>query len=339
MFSKEVVTFLILAIPWSLSSEVYIQDNIVQEAATIHTENSNGEATSEIDTRPDELQSVSVNKYIDELHKQFEEQQAKIAKDNLEATIDDAGSLGNIEVLTTARGEEQLSAVTSEQQDCGNATVNATDTTDDTTNSTSTLVSCTTGKETVGQPVELVNSTRLLNLLVTEPNVTNRRSVADCVALLFYARCCPFSSLAAPHFNALSRAFPDIKMAAVDAMKHHSFNTQYGIVGVPTVMLFHNGRPAAKFNDSEYNLEMFTRFITKYTGMEPQGKLVVTSADFGGPVPSVPVKETDYCLALSWIFILVCGVYFFSKSTWWRWIVETIQNTWREAEAQHEHVE
>jgi thiol-disulfide isomerase/thioredoxin len=49
----------------------------------------------------------------------------------------------------------------------------------------------------------------------------NRRSTADCVALLFYARYCPFSSMAAPHFNALSRAFPDIKMAAVDAMKHH----------------------------------------------------------------------------------------------------------------------
>jgi hypothetical protein len=34
------------------------------------------------------------------------------------------------------------------------------------------------------------------------------------------------------------------------------------------VMLFHNGRPAAKFNDSEYTLEMFSRFITKYTGMQ-----------------------------------------------------------------------
>jgi hypothetical protein len=33
-------------------------------------------------------------------------------------------------------------------------------------------------------------------------------------------------------------------------------------------MLFHNGRPAAKFNDSEYTLEMFSRFITKYTGMK-----------------------------------------------------------------------
>lgn len=79
--------------------------------------------------------------------------------------------------------------------------------------------------------------------------------------------------------------------------------------------------------------------ISMCAGMEPQSKLFVTSADFNGPVPSVPVKETDYCLALSWIFILICGVFFFSKSSWWQWIVETIQNTWREAEAQHEHVE
>jgi hypothetical protein len=34
------------------------------------------------------------------------------------------------------------------------------------------------------------------------------------------------------------------------------------------VMLFHNGRPAAKFNDSEYTLEMFSKFVTKYTGMQ-----------------------------------------------------------------------
>lgn len=74
-------------------------------------------------------------------------------------------------------------------------------------------------------------------------------------------------------------------------------------------------------------------------GLEPKTKLFVTSADFGGPVSSVPVKETDYCLALSWAFIVLCAVYYFSKSSWWQWIVEAVQNTWREAEAQHEHVE
>lgn len=73
--------------------------------------------------------------------------------------------------------------------------------------------------------------------------------------------------MAAPHFNALPRFFPDIKMAAIDAMTFRNFNAQYGIVGVPTLMLFHNGRPAAKFNDTtEYSLETFSKFISKYTG-------------------------------------------------------------------------
>ena len=89
------------------------------------------------------------------------------------------------------------------------------------------------------------------------------------------------------------------------------------------------------YDDDRPNL----KWISICAGMEPQVKLFVTSADFNGPVPSVPVKETDYYLALSWIFILICGVFFFSKSSWCQWIVETIQNTWREAEAQHEHVE
>lgn len=318
---KAIFLLLLVVIPQykfldEIKSDVQIDSPDISNTEGI-SEDSN--AGLDIQVQPEQINDLSdepSDKFTQEFHKQFDKSPQK----------------SEVEGVPTAHGEEY-------KEPEGNTTVNATDSSDDTANSTSNLVSCTTGKESGGQPVELVNSTRLINLLITEPNVTNRRSTADCIVLLFYARYCPFSSMAAPHFNALARAFPDIKMAAVDAMKHHSFNTQYGIVGVPTVMLFHNGRPAAKFNDSEYNLEMFSRFITKYTGMEPQSKLFVTSADFGGPVPSVPVKETDYCLALAWIFILVCGVYYFSKSSWWRLIVETVQNTWREAEAQHEHVE
>ncbi|CAG2066841.1 unnamed protein product, partial [Timema podura] len=88
-------------------------------------------------------------------------------------------------------------------------------------NTTSILVACNQGKVMEQPSVELVNNTRLVSILVTEPNITNRRTPADCVVLLFYARFCPFSSMAAPHFNALPRAFPRIQMAAVDAMKHH----------------------------------------------------------------------------------------------------------------------
>lgn len=189
-----------------------------------------------------------------------------------------------------------------------------------------------------GEPVELVGGRKLIKILLTDANVT-KDSPGECVLILFYATFCPFSSMAAPYFNALSRAFPDVKMAAIDAMKFHVFNTQNGIVGVPTLLLFHNGRPIGKFNDTEYTLDLFSKFITKYTGLQPVEKSFVSSTDFAGPVSSTPEKDTDYFLGLSWLFIFACAFHYFTKTKWWKWIVETVQNTWRESEAQHEHNE
>ncbi|XP_012282150.1 thioredoxin domain-containing protein 15 isoform X2 [Orussus abietinus] len=208
-----------------------------------------------------------------------------------------------------------------------------------------TRVNCIMDKEY--GPVELVNATRLMKLLILEPGPSNRsrNSKEDkqfpgtCVLVLFYARWCVFSSHAAPAFNALPRYFPHIKAVAIDAIKYQSFNTQYGIVGVPTLMLVHKGKPVAKFNDTVYTLEAFSRFITRMTSLEPNGSLYVTSADFSGPVSSTPSNETDYCLVLSWIFIAACALYFISKSHCWQQFVELIQNTWRESNAQHEHTD
>lgn len=143
--------------------------------------------------------------------------------------------------------------------------------------------------------------------------------------------------MAAPHFNALPRAFPDIKMVAINAMMYHLFNTQNGIVGLPSLLLFHNGKPIAKFNDSEYTLELFSRFVTRHTGIKASEKSYVTSADFTGPVTSVPHKDSDMLLVTSWVFIILCAVYYFTKTKWWKWIVETVQSNWRESEAQAEH--
>lgn len=190
--------------------------------------------------------------------------------------------------------------------------------------------------------VEIVNTSRFIQILRSRVNVTMRREPARCLVALFFARSCPFSAMAAPHFNALPRAFPSMQMVAVDAMKHQIFNTQFGIVGVPTVILFHNGRPAAKFNISEYTLEQFARFITKFTGWKPEKKMFVTSADFGGPVPSVPIKEADKWLFVAWLVVIICSLYGFTKTRYWRWLVESVQNTWREAEAadvSHEHAD
>ncbi|XP_011301741.1 thioredoxin domain-containing protein 15 [Fopius arisanus] len=195
--------------------------------------------------------------------------------------------------------------------------------------------------------VEVVNATRLMELLIMEPGPSNRTESKKegkipprtCVLVLFYTRWCVFSSQAAPHFNALPKFFPYIRAVAIDASKYQNFNTQFGIVGVPTLMFVYNGKPLVRFNDSSYTLESFAKFVTDYTALEPNGSLYVTSGDFAGPVPSTPSNECDYCLVLSWIFIAACALYFTLQSQWWRQFVELIQNTWRESNAQHEHTD
>ncbi|KAJ2940415.1 hypothetical protein O0L34_g95 [Tuta absoluta] len=184
--------------------------------------------------------------------------------------------------------------------------------------------------------VELINGSSLTKLLQIKQDIASRDTEADCVLVLFYAKYCPFSAHAAPHFNALSRSYPNVKMVALDALKYHGINALYGIVGVPTLKMFHNGRPVGKFNGTEYNIHSFSKFVHAITGQDPI-QLLVTSKDFQGPVSSVVEKETDYYLILAWFFIIVCAVYYFMQSKWWTMIVEMIQNNWRESEAQHEH--
>ncbi|RVE48034.1 hypothetical protein evm_007346 [Chilo suppressalis] len=190
--------------------------------------------------------------------------------------------------------------------------------------------------EEVEPSVEIINGSHLAKLLQIKPDITSRDTEADCVLVLFFARACPFSAHAAPHYNALARSYPNVKMVALDALKYHGINAQYGIVGVPTLKMFHNGRPVGKFNGTEYNIQSFSKFVHAITGQQPQG-LLVTSKDFQGPVSSTVEKETDYFLVLSWLFIIICSIYYFMQSKWWSMIVEMVQNNWRESEAQHEH--
>lgn len=208
-----------------------------------------------------------------------------------------------------------------------------------TINKTHKFVQCS--QEYSYQVVRISNDTELIKLLQPDPKIVDREAPAPCVVVLFYSEFCPFSSMAAPHFNALQRAFPYINMIAINAMIYHLFNTQNGIVGVPSLLLFHNGRSVAKFNGSEYTLELFSQFITKHTNVIPVEKSTVHSIDFWGPVTSVPSKESDMFLIISWLFIMLCSGYYFTKSQWWKWIIETIQSNWRESEAhaQHEHIE
>ncbi len=187
--------------------------------------------------------------------------------------------------------------------------------------------------------MEVLNGTTLISFLndQVDSNVTNRTTPAVCSVVLFYAPWCPFSARAAPHYNALARLYPDLNFIAVDASRHHAFTTQFGVLALPTVLLFHNAKTTVKFNHTEFELEHFSTFLNIFTGLEHKGDLSIYESDFEGPMPTEVVPETDIYLHLSWIFILVCTLGYFGKSSFCQNIIEAIRNNWREAEIQHEH--
>lgn len=205
-------------------------------------------------------------------------------------------------------------------------------------NKTSVKVECLLGELQVGEipAVQLINGTMLIKIFSAP---ANNSTAGECSIVMFYSPYCVFSARAAPHFNALARVFPGVKCYAVDAMTNGNLHLRYGLVAVPNVMLFHKGKPIARFNETHLNLERLVTFVEKYTGLQYNGTLNVTSADMSGPVPSTLSKKVDYVLILAWIFTICCLCYGFSKSTLCHKIIETVKRTWQEAEAQHEHEE
>jgi len=189
--------------------------------------------------------------------------------------------------------------------------------------------------------VHLLNGSYYQVSLANEFNssVSNRSQAATCSLTLFFASWCDFSASAAPHFNALARVFPQLKLYAVDSSMHHSLNTQYGVMAVPTLLVFHNSRPLYKYNYTEYSLASFTTFVSLLTGLDPQNVTEPSMEDWEGPVPSIAVKSHNYYLLLAFLFTLLCGLREFSKSPLAGQLVDTLRNAWREAEIQHEHTE
>ena len=188
---------------------------------------------------------------------------------------------------------------------------------------------------------EVMNGTTFLKLMSDRhnPNITNRSTPGECTLVIFYASWCPFSAMAAPSFNGLARIYPDVKLYAVDSSKYQSINTQFGILALPTLILFHNTKPISKFNHSNYMLENFSEFVNTFTGLEPLLPLELQDQDMEGPMPTKAVPEPDFYLYLAWIFTIVCALGYFGKSSYCEWIIESVRNNWREAEIQHEHID
>jgi len=73
--------------------------------------------------------------------------------------------------------------------------------------------------------------------------------------------------------------------------------------------------------------------------LKHEERINVTTKDFDGPLSSVPIKDRDWYLYLSWVFIIFCFVHYVTKTAIWRRAVDFVSTTWREAEAQHEHID
>ncbi|KAL3199929.1 hypothetical protein MRX96_013414 [Rhipicephalus microplus] len=125
----------------------------------------------------------------------------------------------------------------------------------------------------------------------------------------------------------------DLEFYAVDVVKSSSINMRYGLVAVPSILLFHNGRAVAKFNDTSVTMQGLVSFVTKHTGMQATRPL---DPDYSGPLADTPLEYTDWVLVSAWLFTVVCAVGAFLRSSMCKRMVASVQNAWREAQHQHQ---
>lgn len=184
--------------------------------------------------------------------------------------------------------------------------------------------------------VEVINATALLKLLQVDPNVTSRSSSGPCYLIYFFSPYCPFSIMGSPYVNALARSVPNIPVYGLDSIEHHSVNARYGVMGTPTLLLFHNGNGVGRYNASEYSVAQLMSFIKHYTDQELTD-INVTSSDFRAKLPSQLAEARPYALWAAWIFLLSFASWLFLTSELCARLTEAILNNWREAEAQNDH--
>ncbi|EDV55853.1 uncharacterized protein LOC6548867 [Drosophila erecta] len=196
------------------------------------------------------------------------------------------------------------------------------------------------GNETDSKPALLImrSAEEIVNLLKPVGNATKRHEPGNCVVVHF----CTASSLecarVAPVINLLPHFFPTLPIAYVDAYEYSRLNAEIGIVSLPTLMIFHQGRPVIKYDPSWKDSEKrsFARFIMRHTNVKtvnPQSidPLILLRSEVE-PLSREPIVETDYYLGLAWAFILACLANFLRKTAIWKQVVEMVQRNWRESE-------
>ncbi|XP_025421121.1 thioredoxin domain-containing protein 15-like [Sipha flava] len=180
----------------------------------------------------------------------------------------------------------------------------------------------------INNAVEIVNSTRLQNILKSDSNVTSDDTLGVCVVVYFYSNECPFSLIAAPHFKLFAHLFPQIKMIGINSINNQWINNMYNIIGIPTVILFHNGNPIAKNEYAENTFYELSKFIILHTDLNPVDIKKIYLMELINAVNRVTPRalKPDYTLWLAWFVIIFWIVYYAITKDLWTKYVNKIQN-------------
>lgn len=138
--------------------------------------------------------------------------------------------------------------------------------------------------------------------LVIQMNETSAR----CGFVLFYTPYCRFSMDMMPSYKALARIFPPLNLFAVKINSYSSSCIQFGAVGTPTVMFYHNSRPVRKMPPLMRNISSMAEYVANITDLEAASKVEVVEADLEGVEL---LSSFDWVLCFSVLFIAGSACY------------------------------
>ncbi|XP_064536494.1 thioredoxin domain-containing protein 15 isoform X1 [Drosophila montana] len=192
------------------------------------------------------------------------------------------------------------------------------------------------GVVTVPKLLIMQSAKDIVNLLKPIGNATKRHEPGSCVLVHF---CTPTSlecARVAAYVNLLPHLFPTLPVAYIDAYEFTRFNAEFGIASLPTLMIFHQGRPLIKYDPPSNENVSVPSFIMRHTNLKYVNPRTLRPYILAwakeGPLVSVPTVTTDFYLILAWAFILICLANYVRQTLFWKQLVEMVQRNWRESE-------
>lgn len=203
-------------------------------------------------------------------------------------------------------------------------------------------IECYTGR-TYNHTINIESLNDLVNVLAPLGNNTsNKRTLpGHCVFVMFYTLNCISSRWIWPEYHNAHVFFPNIQWVFVDSLKFYTLNADFGITGLPTLMLFHQGKPVRKYNLVLPTAMRLIKFLWQNTNLEPVENIVSYKFNDDDFLMPLPTDEPDPYLKLAWCFLIICFLYYTAHTAAFNKFVSFMRRMWYESGAggQHEHNE